>query len=69
MRSEARTGTRSEVKKIPVYAGMKFSNGKTVNNKLHKVGYKLVKFTYNVYSDGDNSQLIKEETVKTVITA
>lgn len=33
--------------KYPIMAGMKFNNGKTTNNKIHKVGYYIFQITTN----------------------
>lgn len=45
-------------KRIPIYAGMRFLNGKTVDNKMRKVGFKVVKFEYN-----NEGQLISEKEI------
>jgi hypothetical protein len=55
--------TVNTVKNFPVYAGMQFNGN---NNKIRKIGSKAIKFTYLLHNDGDK-QLIKEETIKTVI--
>lgn len=46
-------------KNIPINAGMDFATG---NNKIRKVGYKVVEFTFN-----EHDQLINEQEVKRVI--
>lgn len=46
-------------KNIAIKAGMDFATG---NNKIRKVGYKIVEFTFNKYD-----QLIAEKEVKRVI--
>jgi hypothetical protein len=46
-------------KKIAIRAGIDFATG---NNKIRKVGYKVVEFSFNEYD-----QLIGEKEVKRVI--
>ncbi len=60
----------TKAKKIPIFAGMQFCNGKTIKNNIHKVGYKVVKFFYivDVYENGHQDfVLVAEKTVKTVL--
>jgi hypothetical protein len=53
---------KKETKKIPIYAGMKFTykNG-TIDNKLHIVGYDIFEFIWT-----KDSQLISEKRIKRV---
>lgn len=48
-------------KKVPIIAGMQFG---TNDNKLHKVGYKVIRLTYD---SPLCDFLIKQETIKQVI--
>jgi hypothetical protein len=62
--------TATTEKRVPVFAGMKMVNGKTIQNKMSNVGYKIVRFTYdvNIYDGGhEDWMLINEKTLKTVI--
>lgn len=61
---------KTKNKKIPVFAGMKTVNGKTINNKISKVGYDIVQFIYdvNIYIDGyEDWALIGEKRMKRII--
>lgn len=50
--------------KTPIIAGMEFSNGKTKNNKLHKVGYETTRLYFDT---PEKDCLIGEERIKRVI--
>lgn len=54
--------TKTTTIQVPVIAGHKNEM------KLHKVGFDIIRFTFRVYPDGDDSQLIKEQRIKRVIT-
>lgn len=55
-------------KRFPLVAGMRFqySNGNTDKNKLHKIGYYVIEFTYKIFPDGDEV-LLSEREIKRVI--
>ena len=54
---------KKETKKVPIMAGMPFSNPKDM--KIRKVGYKLIEFTYDVNPDyPEDKMLIKQREVK-----
>lgn len=62
--------TATTEKRMPVFAGMKMVNGKTAQHKITKVGYKIVRFIYdvNIYACGyEDWILIDQKTIKTVI--
>lgn len=52
--------------KIPVRAGMRMEEGRTVDYAIKEVGYKIVEFTYRLHPDGDK-ELIGEKEVERVI--
>jgi len=58
-----------EKKKFPVFAGMQFCKGKTINNNIKEVGYKIIEFTFDVieYPTHKDFCLISEKTIKTVM--
>ena len=54
---------KKETKKVPIMAGMSFSN--PTDMKIRKVGYKLIEFTYDVNPDyPEDKMLIKQREVK-----
>jgi hypothetical protein len=49
-------------KRFPIMAGMEFAYPGTTKNRLHKIGYYVIEFTWTI--DG---QLIGEREIKRVI--
>jgi hypothetical protein len=58
--------TATETRKIPIYAGMPL--GKTSDNKIKKVGFKIVQFTYDVNpaNPEDRMQISEKELSRTI---
>ena len=52
----------TKTKTFPIIAGMQFTYPGTTKDKLHKVGYYRVRFTFT-----HDHLLIKEETIKRVM--
>jgi len=58
---------KTTTKRFPVFAGMEtYLNGGIKSANLRQVGYKIVRFTWQCYPDGDQV-LIDEHTIKTII--
>jgi hypothetical protein len=57
--------TVTERKRFPLIAGMRLDG--TGDNKMKKVGYYIVEFTYILHPDGDK-QLISDKRIKSVVT-
>jgi hypothetical protein len=56
---------KKERQKFPIYAGMKFG---TSDNKIKKVGYKIIEFTYDINPDYEHDKmLIDQQEIKRVI--
>ena len=49
-------------KKVAIFAGMEFTYSGTIKNKIHKIGFDLIEFTYNEFM-----QLVSEKRIKRVI--